>query len=69
MTRREMIDAILILQRDLRETMNELADLRSRVWQLEQARDAARPNGGRRPGRFQSLTAHAGDIKPWREHE
>jgi len=39
------------------------------VWQLEQARDAARPNGGRRPARFQSLTAHAGDIKPWREHE
>ena len=69
MTRREMIDAILILQRDLRETMRELGDVRSRVWQLERERDIKRPNGGRRPGRFQSLTAHAGDMKPWREHE
>ena len=52
MTRREMIDAILALQRDLAETMHELGDVRYRLWRVEQARGAERPNSTGRPGRF-----------------
>ena len=48
MIRREMQDAITILKRDLAETMRELGDLRSRVWELEQARDADKHADGQR---------------------
>ena len=39
MTRREMQDAITMLKRDLAETMLELGNVRSRVWDLETARE------------------------------
>ena len=52
MTRRElqeMRDAIAALQSDLAETLRELGELRSRVWELEQARTLDRV-AARHPG-------------------
>ncbi len=56
----EIQDTIATLQRDMREMINEVGDLGSRVWQLEQHKAAARPNGGRRPSRFQDGYDRAG---------
>ncbi len=61
MTRREMQDAITVLQRDLVEATGEIDDLRGRVWELETAR-AADKQAARQAtvSRFQSAYDRAG---------
>lgn len=54
MTRREMRDAIVTLQRDVVEAAEELASVRRRVGELERAQDAERRKRGRGTGRFQT---------------
>ena len=54
MTPDELQDAIDTLQRDLAETMQEMGDLGSRIWQLEHARDINHQKRGRGTPRFQT---------------
>ncbi len=58
MTIDEMRDAIAALKRDLAEVVEDLAEVQSRVRELEQARDVEHAKRGRGTSRFQSGYSH-----------